>query len=123
MFKDDQDNIQVKELTLRQQDTQKCEHTCQSEQDNHGKSKFNMLKQVRESINIISMSMSQMDIAINQMKSPHQTLNVLRTLKHRKAQGEGIHQMTNQMPHLPQLKFKFDLLRSPVVSCSTPLSY
>ena len=52
--------------------------------------------------------MSQMDIAVKHIKSPHQTLNVLRTLKHRKAQGEGIHQMTNQMPHLPQIEFKLD---------------
>ena len=65
MLKDDQYNIQVKESTLRQQNIQQCEHTCQSEQDNHGKSIINTLRQSRESINIISMPMSQMDIAIN----------------------------------------------------------
>ena len=31
MLKDDQDNIQAKESTLRQQDIQQCEHTCQRE--------------------------------------------------------------------------------------------
>ena len=62
---------------LDKQDVQQYEHTCQSEQDNHGKSKINMLRGARESINIISMSMSQMDIAIKHRKSPHQILNVL----------------------------------------------
>ena len=69
-----------------------------------------MLRQARESINIISLSMSQMDIAVKHIKSPHQTLNVLWSLKHRKAQREGIHQPTNQTPHLSQLKFKLDPL-------------
>ena len=58
-----------------------------------------MLRQSRKSINIISMSMSQMDIAINQRKL--------------KAQGEAIHQLTSQTPHLPQLKLKFDPLMIP----------
>ena len=58
--------------SLRQQDIQQCEHTCQSEQDNHGKSKIHMVRQSRESINIISMSMLKMDIAIKHRKSPHQ---------------------------------------------------
>ena len=43
-----------------------------NEQNNHGKSRINMLRQTRESINIISMSMSQMDIAIKHGKSSHQ---------------------------------------------------
>ena len=30
--------------SLRQQDIQQCEHTCQSEQDNHSKNKINMLR-------------------------------------------------------------------------------
>ena len=57
--------------------------------------------------------MSQMDIAVKHIKSPHQTLNVLWSLKHRKAQREGIHQPTNQTPHLSQLKFKLDPLNIP----------
>ena len=77
MLKDDQDNIQAKESTLRQPDIQQCEHTCQSEQDNHSKSRINMLRQSRELINIISMLVSQMDIAVKQRKSSYQTLNVL----------------------------------------------
>ena len=45
MLKDDQDNIQAKQSTLRQQEIQQYEHTCQSEQDNHGKNKINRLRQ------------------------------------------------------------------------------
>ena len=54
-----------------------------------------------------------MDITINQRKSSHQTLNVLQSHNHRKTQREGIHQSTNQTPHLSQLKFKLDPLNIP----------
>ena len=58
--------------SLRRQDIQQCEHTCQNEQDNHGKRKINMLRQSRESINIINMLISQMDITIKHRKLSHQ---------------------------------------------------
>ena len=54
-----------------------------------------------------------MNMVVKQRKSSHQTLSVQWTLNHRKTQREDIHQPTNQMPHLPHLKFKFDPLVIP----------
>ena len=51
-----------------------------------------------------------MNMTVKYRKSSHNNLNVLWTLNYRKTQREGIHQLNNQMPYLPQLKFELDLL-------------
>ena len=60
-----------------------------------------MLRQARESINIITMLMSQMDIAIMHRKIPHQN-----------SQCAMITQ-ANQTPHLLKIKFKLDPKKNP----------
>ena len=57
ILENNQDNIQARESIVRQ-DIQQYEHACQSEQYNHGNNRINMLRQIRESINIIIMSTS-----------------------------------------------------------------
>ena len=74
-----------------------------------------MLKQAKETINVVNMSISQMNITtkhasrinISKLSTCNQQSIIPRQIE------RGIHWLTNQTPHSPQLKFKFDPLKIP----------